>query len=158
MNPYLLAGALDGLIAFVLAIPAIILEIAERGKVDLLPYVAISERRGSFAKSLSRYEVFLVALIIHVVIGFAFGFVYVGFVRHGWLLLAGTPFSFLSLIVYAVLAFIAAGLILFPALGLGLFGRKESKYVWMELLVSMLINGIGLWLIVQWFWPWFFAG
>ncbi len=157
MNPYLLAGALGGLVAFVLAIPAIILEIIHRGKEQPnMPFVV--DVKTMFGRKLNRYEVFAAAILLHVVLGFLFGVIYVLFVERGWLVVTHAPFTFLSLLVYAVGAFVVVGLAIFPALGMGLFGRKEGRRVWMEILVGMLFNGVGVWLLVRWFWPWFFSG
>ena len=154
MTPYLLAGALGGLIAFVLAIPAMVLEIMHRGTQENLPLVI--DVKKVFGRTLNRYEIFEAAVFLHVVLGFLFGVVYVLFVERGWLVVTHAPFTFTSLLVYAVGAFIVVGAMIFPALGMGWFGRKEGTRVWLEILISMLCNGIGLWLLVRWFSPWFF--
>ncbi len=148
MNLSLLAGALGGLVAFALAIPSIVLEIKDRGRVKDLPLVV--DVRTVFGKKLNARETFAAALLLHVVIGFAFGAMYALFALRGWLFVTHAPFSFLSLVVYAVGAFLVLGLVVFPALGMGLFARKEGKRAWLELLLSMLVNGVGLWLLMRW--------
>jgi hypothetical protein len=40
------------------------------------------------------------------------------------------------------------GGVIFPAAGLGLFGRKEGKTVWYELLITHHLLGFFVWLFV----------
>ena len=89
-------------------------------------------------------------------IGFLFGLVYIVFVEQGWLFVTGAPFTLFSLIVYALLSWIVAGVMIYPLLQMGLFGLKEGKNVWLETLASHLILGLGLWLLVQYYQPYFF--
>jgi hypothetical protein len=103
------------------------------------------------------HEVFLIGLLLHIVIGFLFGLIYIVFVERGWLFVTHAPFTFLSLFVYAVLSWIVAGVVIYPALGLGLFGLKEGKHVWLETITSHLILGASLWLLVQYFQPVYFG-
>lgn len=155
MNTYLLAASLGGLIAFAAALPATVLEIAERGKVNAIPLLV--DVKTIFGRKLTRWEIFLTAVLLHIILGTAFGAIYVLFVEHGWLVVTHAPYTFLSLVVYAVGAWIVTGALLFPVLGMGWFGRREGKRIWVEILASMFINGIGFWLLVQWFRPWFFG-
>lgn len=152
---YLLGGALGGLVAFVFAFPAILLEIMERGRVKNAPLVV--DVKTIFGYKLKRSEVFLVGLLLHVIVGFVFGVVYVLFVERGWLFITNSPYTTLSLIVYALLSFVVVGVVLYPLLGMGLFARKEGKRVWMELLASHLILGLSLWLLVQYYQPYYFS-
>jgi hypothetical protein len=155
MTDFLLGGAIGGLLAFVFAIPALVLEIVERGRVPNLPLLV--DIREFVGAKLSPMGVFLAGLLLHIVIGFLFGFIYPIFVIKGWLVFTNAPYTFLSLLIYAVGAWIVAGTIVFPALGLGWFGRRQGKRVWMEILASMLLIGIGMWLLVKYYQPVFFS-
>lgn len=152
----LLGGSLGGLVAFAFSIPAIILEIIERGKVKRDPLV-IDVKTIFGLKIRHRHEVFLIGLLLYIIIGFLFGLVYILFVEQGWLFVTHAPFTLLSLIVYALLSWIVAGVVIYPALRMGFFGAKEGKHVWIETLASHFILGLGLWLLVQYYQPYFFS-
>ena len=78
------------------------------------------------------------------------------FVREGWLFVTNAPYTLLSLVVYALLSWIVAGVVVYPLLGMGWFGLKEGRHVWMETIVAHLVLGLGLWLLVQYYQPFFF--
>ena len=151
---YYLGASIGGLVAFVFSIPAIVLELVERGSVGNLPLVI--DIKTIFGRKLKKEEVFWVAILFHTVIGGLFGLVYVLFVKQHWLVFTNDPYSFLSLVIYAACSWVVAGLVLFPILGLGLFGRREGKRVWMEMLATHFVLGIGMWLLVQYYQPVFF--
>ncbi len=152
---YLLAGSLGGLVAFVFAFPAIILEIVERGRVKRNPLV-IDVKTIFGVKIRHHHEVFLIGLLLYLVIGFLFGVVYILFVEQGWLFVTGSAFSFASLFVYALLSWIVVGIVVYPLLGMGMFALKEGKNVWVETLISHILLGLGLWLLVQYYQPYYF--
>ncbi|NQV89813.1 hypothetical protein HQ487_00225 [Candidatus Uhrbacteria bacterium] len=152
---YLLGGSLGGLVAFVFALPAILLEITEKGRVKEVPLL-IDVKTIFGLKIRHKHEVFFIGLLIHVVMGFLFGFCYVALVQLEWLMGLHEPYSFISLLVYAILSWVIVGLLVYPLLGFGVFGLKEGRHVWMETIVSHLILGISLWLLVQYFQPVFF--
>lgn len=152
---YLLGGALGGLIAFGFAIPAIVLEVVERGAVKEAPLLIDVKSIFGF-KIRHKHEVFFIGLLLYIVIGFLFGLIYIMFVEQGWLFVTHAPYTFLSLLVYAVLSWIVAGIVIYPVLGFGWFGLKEGRHVWMETIVSHLILGVCFWLLVQYFQPVFF--
>lgn len=153
---YLLGGSLGGLVAFAFAIPAIVLEITQQGKVNDAPLL-IDVKTIFGMKITHKHEVFLIGLLLHIVIGFLFGLIYVIFVEQGWLFVTHAPYTFFSLLVYAFLSWIVANLVVYPALGLGAFGLKEGRHVWVETLVSHVILGVSLWLLVQYYQPVFFG-
>lgn len=153
---FLLGGALGGLIAFVFSIPAIVLEIVERGKESNAPLL-IDVKTIFGVKIRHKREVFLIGLLLYIIVGFLFGLIYIVFVERGWLFITHAPYTFLSLIVYAILSWIVANIIVYPAIGLGVFGIKEGKHVWIETFVSHLILGGCLWLLVQYYQPVFFG-
>ncbi len=142
--------------AFAFAIPAILLEITQQGKVSEAPLLI--DVKTIFGVTIRhKHEVFFIGLLLHVVIGFLFGLIYVTFVERGWLFVTHAPYTFLSLLVYAFLSWIVANLVVYPVLGLGAFGLKEGRHVWMETFVSHLILGVSLWLLVQYYQPVFFG-
>lgn len=153
---YLLGGSLGGLVAFLFAIPAIVLEIIERGKVKEAPLL-IDVRTIFGLKIRHKHEVFFIGLLLYIVVGFLFGLVYIVFVEKGWLFVTHSPYTFLSFVVYALLSWIVAGFVIYPILGMGIFGLKEGRHVWLETVVSHLILGAGLWLLVQYYQPVFFG-
>ena len=152
---YFLAGSLGALIAFFFAIPAIVLEWKQKGESIDAPLVV--DARKIFGRKLKHQEAFLVGLLIHILFGFLFGFIYILFVRRGWLFVTHAPYTFLSLLVYAILSWMVAGFVIYPLLGMGFFARREGRQVWIETIVSHLILGSVLWLLVQYFQPFFFA-
>ncbi len=151
---YILAGSLGALVAFVFAIPAILMELAKTSEAEHTSIIV--EPRKILGRKLKHREAFLLGLLIHVLFGFIFGIVYVVFVVREWLFVTHAPYTFLSLIVYAVLTWIVAGVVIYPLLGMGLFARREGNHIWMETIASHLILGLSLWLLVQYFQPQFF--
>jgi len=151
---YLLGTAIGCLTALVFAVPAIALEAVERWKVPNVPLLV--DVKSVWGRKLDKHEAFLVALLLHLVIGSLFGLIYVLFVKKGWLFVTHSPYTFLSLLVFAVLSWVVSGLVVFPALQMGLFGRRAGKRVWMEMLASHLVIVLGMWLAVQYYQPvWF---
>jgi hypothetical protein len=150
-----LGAAIGGLIAFVFSIPAILLEIIERGRIKQLPLLV--DVKTIFNRKLHKNEVFLVAVLLHVVIGVLYGAAYVLFALHGWMFITGAPYTLLSFIVFALLSFMFTGVVLFPLFQMGLFGRKEGRYVWAEMLVSFLLLGFTMWLVIHLYQPMYFV-
>jgi len=153
-HDYILGAAIGGLVAFIFSVPAIVLELTERGKVSNIPLIV--DVKTIFGYTLKKQEVFWVGLLLHIIMGTLFGLVYVLFVLKGWLVFTNLPYSFGSLFIFALCAWIVSGVIIFPSLGMGLFGRKEGKRVWVELLASMFILGTSMWLLVKFYQPFFF--
>lgn len=151
---YLLGAAIGTLVAFAFSLPAILLEIIERGKVKNAPLLV--DVKTIFGRKLHAHEAFWVGLLIHIVLGNLFGLIYVLFVKFEWLVFTNQPYTFLSLVIYAICAWIVVGALIFPALGMGWFGRREGKRVWMEILASMFILGSCMWVFVQYYQPYFF--
>lgn len=151
---YFLGGALGALIAFFFAIPAIILELKQKGESTDAPLIV--DARKIFGRKLKRQEAFLVGLLIHILFGFLFGLIYVLFVLREWLFVTHAPYTFLSLFVYALLSWIVAGVLIYPLLGMGFFARREGRHVWMETIASHLLLGAVLWLLVQYYQPQYF--
>ncbi|MCX6715330.1 MAG: hypothetical protein NTX72_05980 [Candidatus Uhrbacteria bacterium] len=152
---YILGAALGGLISFAYSIPAIILELIERGKSTLAPPVITV--KTIFGYPIKKQEAFSVGLLLHLVIGMLFGSVYVLFVERGWLFVTHHAYKFDSFLVYGFLSWIFVNLTIYPALQMGLFGRREGKGIWLETLVSHLLLGVTMAGIVFWFQPFYFS-
>jgi hypothetical protein len=152
---FILGAALGGLVAFGYSIPAIALELIERGKVLMVPPVITV--KTIFGHPLKKQEIFWVGLLLHLVIGMLFGAVYVLFVEAGWLFVTHRPYTFLSFIVYGFLSWIFAGLVLYPLLQMGFFGRREGSFIWLETLVSHMLLGATMAGLVYWFQPFYFS-
>lgn len=149
-----LGTALGLLVSFALAIPAIILETSRRVKnAPLLMDVHIW--RG---KKLTDGEAFAFGLLIHLIIGALYGFFYTLFAAQGWLFITNAPFTLPSMLIFAVLSWAVLMVVLLPTFGFGFFGRKEGQGVWLELLASLLLEGAILWLLIQYYQPFFFVG
>ena len=151
---FLLGGSLGGLIAFVFSVPAMVFEYLEK-ESDVAPPLVV-QVKTIFGFTLKKSEVFLTGLLFHICTGFLFGLVYILFVEQDWLFVTHRPFSFVSFIVYAFLSWLATGLVIYPALRMGIFGLKEGKHVWIETLVTHLLLGLCMWLLVKYFQPIYF--
>lgn len=141
--------------AFIFSMPAIVLEIVEKGRVKNVPLL-IDVKTIFGVKIRHKHEVFFIGLLLHLIFGFLFGLIYVLFVEQGWLFITNSPYSFYSLLIFAVLSWVVASVLVYPLLGLGMFGRKEGKHVWVETIVSHLLLGFCLWLLVQYYQPAYF--
>ncbi|HBK35107.1 MAG: hypothetical protein UU08_C0001G0019 [Candidatus Uhrbacteria bacterium GW2011_GWE2_40_58] len=151
---YLLGASIGGLIAFFFSLPAAVLEFVEKGNVKRLPILV--EAKTIFHRRLHKEEVFLVAVLLHICLGISYGTIYVWFVLHDWLFLTHTPFTLFSFFLFSLGAFVVTGSVIFPLLGMGLFGRKEGTSVWLEMVFSFLLLGFMMWLVVQFYQPFYF--
>lgn len=152
---FILGAALGGLIAFTYAIPAIILEIIERGAMVVIPPVITV--KTIFGYTFKKEEAFWIGLLLHLLIGMLFGAVYILFVEQGWLFVTHRPYTFLSFTVYGFLSWIFVGLVLYPLLQMGFFGRREGSLIWLETLVSHMLLGVTMAGLVYWFQPFYFS-
>lgn len=150
-----LGGALGGLLGALMAAPAVLLEWRAHAPEENLPLLV--DIQPSWGKSLTHRELFLIALFVHLILAALFGAIYPIFVEQGWLFVTHAPYTIASLLVYAVGAWIVVGAIIFPTIRFGWFGRREGGTVWAEILATQLLLGLGIWLFVQWFRPWFFV-
>ncbi|MBI4599145.1 hypothetical protein HY734_03055 [Candidatus Uhrbacteria bacterium] len=154
MNDILLGGAIGGLVAFLLTLPAIAFEVAKPGPVDRDPLVA--DVKKAWHLRWSGRGILLAGLFLHVLVGVGYGGVYPLLVERNWRLLPVVPYSLPSLLFYAVGVWLAVGIVLLPLLRFGLFGRRLGPFVWLEFLISMLLIAVGMWLGVQYYQPSFF--
>lgn len=150
---FFLATALGVLIAFIIALPAILLEINHR--VQNAPLIIdVTTWRGL---TFSEREAFTIGLLFHLVMGGLYGLLYVVFVKQGWLFITHAPYALHSMLIFAVLCWLVLGCIFLPLTGFGWFGRKEGNTVWLESLLSLLLEGMVLWLVIQWYQPFYFG-
>ncbi|HLD17797.1 MAG TPA: hypothetical protein VJB99_01840 [Patescibacteria group bacterium] len=138
----IVSGSWGGLVAFVLAVPAFLLEVFEKGNVKDLPLLLDVRHAGG--RRLSSFAVFLVALIVHVSLGFGFGILYSFFVGQMPEVI-GQPYTPFSLAGFALVLWILVGGALLPVLRCGWFGKKLGQWVWLELFISFFLFGAGLW-------------
>jgi len=151
-----LGASISGLIGAVLAVPAIVTEWRSHRHEHHLPIlVDIKPKWGN--RHLTHRELFFVALTVHLILTTLFGAVYVVFVEYGWLFITHAPYTFFSLFMYAIGAWVVTGALIFPVIGFGVFGKKESNLAWAEILSMTLILGVILWVLVQWFQPAYFS-
>jgi hypothetical protein len=148
-----LATALGVLIAGIIALPAVFLEWNHRVKNAPL-IIDVDVWRGA---KLTNREAFAFGILLHLLMGGLYGFCYALFASQGWLLLTQAPYALHSMLLFSVGVWLVLGMIFFPLLGFGWFGIKEGKTVWMEALMSLVLEGAILWLVVQWYKPFFFG-
>lgn len=147
-----LGAAIGALIGFVIAIPAIMLESMRR--VRDLPILI--DVKFLFGRKLTDGEVFVVSLLLHLVISTLAGGIYALFAESGWLFITNDPYALPSLLIFFAFAWIVVGSLIFPLLGLGFFGRREGKHVWLEMLIMHELLAFGYWLAVSYYQPIFF--
>ena len=100
-----------------------------------------------WGQRLTRGEVFWFGLFVHLLMAALFGALYELIVVKSSI----HPFGLLSLIVYASFFYLLVGGAIFPVVGAGLFGRREGKTVWYELLIVHHLWAIIVWLAVYLF-------
>lgn len=137
----LFLGAVVGLI---IALPAIISEIFRRGAT--LPILIDIETVGK--KHYKPREVFILSLAAHEAMALLFGGLYMFLVRVGWRF---HDFTLASLGEYAFYFWFFIGGIVCPLIRLGFFGRREGRWVWLELLIAHHLFGLGLWAALRLF-------
>ena len=154
MNQSLFLGAAIGALAgTVLAIPGIVLESMRRSKQ--LPFVL--DIKEVWGRNLTENEVFLLSVFIHLLFSTAAGLIYVAVAQQGWIFFLGPVFSFPSLLLFSLLAWVVTGTVLYPLLGFGFFARKEGAHIWLEILASNFFLAILLWAGFVFYQPFFFS-
>lgn len=138
------------LLALVLSLPAIVLEFQRRQKDHPL----LIDVHSFGGKKLSDRESFALGLLFHLMLGLGFGVLY-PLNPEIWIF-AGPAYGVQSLAAYGLALFLFANIVVFPFMGLGLFGKQEDKWIGMETAVSMILLVLGYFWLVQWFQPaWF---
>ena len=132
-------------IGLVLAAPAIVVEIVRPTIKNLPILIDVEIFRG---RKVSRTEELIFSHALHLFMSTIFGVGYLLLSR-----IAAAPFDFtgFSYILYVVVFYLVVGGLLFPLLGLGVFGKHEGKYVPLELLMAHSLYGFCFYLAVNLF-------
>jgi hypothetical protein len=152
MSLIFLSAALSVLVGFILILPAFFFSGGERADLPVLVDVRVLGGRP-----LSRREVFLTSLLLHLLISALAGGIYALLAEEGVLFFTQDPYTLYSILVYSCLAWVVAGSCVYPALGMGWFARREGRRVWLEMLVTHLLLGAGFAWAVSWYRPFFFG-
>ena len=148
----ILSTSIGALLALVLSIPAIVGELrrAHKGHI-LIPDV----HRIWGRRALKDREVFALGMLMHLSAGVAFGLLYPFTVA--WdPIPALLPYSWGSVAVYGALFSVVLSAVVMPLGHMGVFGRKEDRWIWLETLFTFAVFVVGYVLIVGWFQPsWF---
>lgn len=140
----IIAGLFTGLvIGLVLGAPAIMVYLLRPQKNNLPIIIDIDITPGRHTGT-----EFGLSMALHLFMSTIFGGGYVILTRA-----AALPFDYsaLSHAGYVALFYLVVGGILFPGLGLGLMGRREGKYVPLELLMAHTLYGICFYLAANLF-------
>lgn len=135
---------LSAVVGIIIALPAIVFEIARRGKN--LPLLV--DVHACWGRVCTAEETFILSLFTHILVSIAFGGVYMFLVLSGW---GFHDFRLRTLMPYAIGFWLLVGLVIFPLVRLGFFGQREGKWAWLELLISILFETIGFWLALDLF-------
>jgi len=127
--------------ALALAIPALIAELG-KAPADVPLFIDV---RSFWGHRFNKREVFWIGLFIHFLMAALFGVLYellalTGYVR---------PFFLGNMIAYATSFYILVGVVIFPLVGLGFFGRKEGNWAWFELLIVHHFLAVFMWVLVN---------
>ena len=152
MHEIFLGAAVSGIIGFILALPAIIIETSRRAKDMPL----ILDVRFLWNFKLTNGEVFGISLLLHLIVATLVGGFYTWFAGNGWLFITHAPFALHSVIIFTIGTWLVTGFILYPLLGMGFFAHRQGKQMWFEMLVTHLLIGFGFWLAISYYQPIFF--
>ena len=123
------------------ALPGFFSELGKKGPKNIPLLVDVKTFWG---RRLSRWEVFWFGLFIHLLMAALFGAMYELIVVKSLV----DPYHWGNLAVYATFFWLFVGGVIFPIVGLGLFGKKEGKWVWFELLVVHHLFAFFIWLLI----------
>jgi hypothetical protein len=126
------------------AIPGFISELGKKAPANIPLLIDVKTFWGH---KLTRGEVFWFGLFIHLLMAALFGALYQLEILKSNI----NPYALDNLAVFATLFWILLGGVIFPIVGLGLFGKKEGRWVWFELLVTHHLFGFFIWLLVTLF-------
>ena len=123
------------------AVPAFLSELGKKAPRNIPLLIDVKTFWGH---KLTRGEVFWFGLSIHLLMAALFGALYELIAVKSFV----HPYELDNLAVYASLFWVFVGGVIFPVVGLGLFGKKEGKWVWFELLVVHHLFALFVWLQV----------
>ena len=139
--PVISAAFLSLTAGLITAIPGFI---SELGKKDPKNIPLLIDIKSFWGKKLTRGEIFWLGLFVHLLMAALFGVLY----QFEFLNININPYALDNLAVYATMFYLLVGGVIFPIVGLGLFGKKEGRWVWFELLVTHHLFGFFVWLLV----------
>ncbi len=140
------------MLALLLSIPAIVWEVRRHRHSDHPLLVDIDTFGG---RKLSDRESFALGLLFQLVLGLFFGLLYP--LNPSLWSFAGEPYTLPSIATYAAVLYLIATVIAMPWMGMGAFGWREDRWIWLETLFTMALMMVGFFFIVQWFQPSWFA-
>lgn len=127
------------------AVPGFISELGKRGPKNIPLLIDVKTFWG---RTLTRGEVFWFGLFVHLLMAAFFGALYELIVVKAFV----QPYHLGNLLAYASFYYLLVGGVVFPLVGQGLFGRKEGKTVWYELLIVHYLFAALVWLEIY-LWP-----
>lgn len=129
---------ISSVIGLILAAPAFVSELFRRGKN--LPLLI--DVQACWGRRCTPEETFFLSLFTHLLLELLFGAGYMLLVLLGWWF---HDFRFLSILLYGGAHSLLIGLIIFPLVRIGVFGRREGSFVWVEFLFSRFLTAVGFW-------------
>lgn len=134
---------IDGLftgfvIGLILAMPSVIAEQVRHSRE--LPL--LMDVKTFWGRRLTPHQVLVASVTTHLATSALFGGIVSALVSVGVL---SPLYLFGEIIVYTLAFYLVVGMVVFPLIGFGLFGKKEGEFVWLELLLTNLLYGILFW-------------
>lgn len=123
------------------ALPGFFSELGKRGPRNIPLLIDVKTFWGH---PLTRGEVFWFGFMIHLLMAALFGALYELIVVKSLV----QPYQLGNLMIYASFFWLFVGGVIFPLVGLGLFGKNEGRWVWFELLVVHHLFALFVWLLV----------
>ncbi|HJN85157.1 MAG TPA: hypothetical protein QF873_02455, partial [Patescibacteria group bacterium] len=118
-------------------------------------HILLPDVSSIFGRKLRQREVLALGLLIHLLAGLSYGVIFPLTVQLGfWEFVE--PYSVSSHVLFGLGAWVTLVLVVFPALGFGIMGRKEDKWMGFEVFVTTVLMAIMFACVVNWFQPsWF---
>lgn len=121
--------------------------------IHLAPLISVSGKKLPDIDShyflnrrFSHRETHLLGILIQLVLSSIFGALYVFLVDRGVIF---HDFHYISILFFGVLVWFGKGLLVTPLLGIGFFGIKEGKMVWLEMFLIHQVYALMFWLAIH---------
>lgn len=128
----------SAMVGIVIALPAMFSELTRRGKN--LPILV--DVKACWGRVCTPEETFILSLFMHLLLAVTFGGLYMLLALLGWRF---HDFRLLSILEYGLYFWVFVGVMILPLVKLGIFGRREGRFVWLELLSTYVLQSLGLW-------------